>query len=169
MASFDALDWSRLDVCAIVTFGGLATIAPKDRDGTRDWLLAEGYTIDTIDGSQGLASAVESFSRLMRWEEQFGYAMSYPNANLDALRDGFDFDATECVGRVLEVLRADLLWQEDEPFVRGWLSIACEHSHERLAQGQRFFTALVIPEDARLLRGPIACTEVPMWWRARYR
>jgi hypothetical protein len=46
MAAFVELDWWRIDVTAIVTFGGLATIDKRRRQACRVWLGWHGYAID---------------------------------------------------------------------------------------------------------------------------
>jgi hypothetical protein len=43
VAAFSDLDWRRIDVTAIVTFGGLATIDERRHPACRDWLAQLGY------------------------------------------------------------------------------------------------------------------------------
>ncbi|MEO2090899.1 MAG: hypothetical protein ABGY75_15575, partial [Gemmataceae bacterium] len=69
MAAFTDLDWSRIDVTGIVTFGGLATIDERRHQACRDWLTRHGYEFDTFDCRPGLAVAVPALGRLLCWEQ----------------------------------------------------------------------------------------------------
>jgi hypothetical protein len=148
MAAFDTIDHRRFDVPAIVTFGGIVAIEPEERASRRDWLLREGYTIDSIDCSHGFDRTVTALGEILRWEENFGYRMEEGARGLDALHDGFDFEIPEGGGRVLELVRPDLAWQADARWTAGLLDIAMEHTRFHLAQGRRFFTMLVLPPDS---------------------
>ncbi|MBI5548380.1 MAG: hypothetical protein HY901_31240 [Deltaproteobacteria bacterium] len=166
MPAFDVLDWRRLDATAIVTFGGLATVEEPRHDATRAWLLAEGYVIDTFDCQPGLSVSVPALGRLLKWEEQFGYELAPDSRNLDALRDGFDFPVVEGGRRVLEILRPDLAWREDQRWTCGLLSIAEEHCRAQLALGARFFSILVVPEKSPFIGAVIIDQPVvpaPSW------
>jgi hypothetical protein len=151
VAAFVNLDWSRIDVTAIVTFGGIATIEEARHQPCLRWLHRHGYTVDTLDCRPGLATAIPQLGRQLNWEQQFGYALDSDSRNLNALRDGFHFDIPEGEGRVFEIVRADLAWQEDPGWLCGLLSIAQEHSRRHLALGARFFALLVVPERSPLL------------------
>jgi hypothetical protein len=48
--------------------------------------------------------------------EQFGYALSPESWNLNALRDGFDFNLQAGTGAVIELVNADKAFSEDS----GW-------------------------------------------------
>jgi hypothetical protein len=161
MAAFADLDWSRIDVTGIVTFGGLATIDERRHQVCRDWLKRHGYGIDTFDCRPGLAVAVPELGRLLCWEQQFGYALGPDSRNLNALRDGFEFDIPEGGGRVFEIVRADLAWQEDPRWLCGLLSIAQEESRRQLALGRRFFALLVVPERSPFIGAVIEQSTVP--------
>jgi hypothetical protein len=86
----------------------------------------------------------------MRWEEEFGYSLSPERRSLDAVRDGFDFDASLGSCHVLALIRPDNMWAEDRDWLYGFLSIALEHSRFHLSLGRRFFT-LVLPEPNPLV------------------
>ena len=134
VAAFAELDWSRFDVNAIVGSGaGIATIDERRHSACCDWLLRHGYTIDSLDCRLGLAEVVPAPRRILGWQTQFGYSLGPGDRNLDALRDGFEFDIPEGGGRVLEMVQADLAWQEDPKWFLGLLSIAQEHSLRQLA------------------------------------
>ncbi len=117
MAAFIDIDWRRIDVCAIVASGGLATVEDRRHPACRKWLLRNGYQIDTFDCRPGLAVAIPELGRTLCWEQQFGYSLRSDNRNLDALRDGFEFDALEGGGRVFEIIGADRAAQEDSRLV----------------------------------------------------
>jgi hypothetical protein len=151
MPAFKEFDWRRLDVTAIVTFGGVASVEKGRHAGVREWLAGEGYGIDTIDFTAGLSAAVPALGKLLGWEEQFGYALASDSRNLDALRDGFDFGIPEGGGRVFEVLGGEIAWREDPRWFGGVLSIAQEHCREQLALGRRFFALLVLSEKSPLV------------------
>ncbi len=165
VAAFTDLDWQRIDVTAIVTDGGLATIDERRHEACRQWLLRQGYGIDTLDCRPGLAVAIPALGRLLGWEEQFGYALRPDSRNLDALRDGFEFSIPQGGGRVFEIIRPDRAWREDRRWLCGLLSIAQEHSRQQLALGRRFFTLLVVPEDSPLIGAAIEEVTVPgVYW-----
>ncbi len=165
MAAFADLDWRRIDVWAIVACRGLATIEERRHASCREWLLRNGYEIDSFDCHPGLAAAIPELGRLLRWEQQFGYSLGPDSRNLNALRDGFDFDIPEGQGRVFEILRPDLAWQEDSPWLCGLLSIAEEQSRRQLALGRRFFALLVVGEQSPLIGSVIdRVTVPPVFW-----
>ena len=91
MAAFETLEWRRLDVTAIVTFGGVATLDEPRREACRAWLERQGYQIHTLDGASGLARVLPTLKSDVSVEEQFGYALSLERRNLNALRDGFGY------------------------------------------------------------------------------
>jgi len=161
LAAFDELDWQRIDVWAIAGCAGLASVFEQARPFYRDWLERNGYAIDSLDCRPGLCKAIPELGRMLRWEEQFGYSLKADSRNLDALRDGFEFEIPASGGRVLEILGADLAWQEDSRWMLGMLSIAQEQSRWQLALGRRFFTLLVLPEGSPLIGVEIEKTIVP--------
>lgn len=169
MSASTELDWGRFDVTAIVTYSGLATIDNHRHQACRDWLLRQGYEVDTFDCGPGLAIAVPELGRLLCWEQQFGYTLGPESRNLDALRDGFDFAIPEGGGRVLEILRPDLAWKDDQRWLRGLLDIAQEHCRYQLALGCRFFVLLVVPDHSPLIGEPLEEARVPgVYWKPRH-
>lgn len=161
MGAFAELDWSRIDVWAIVASGGVATIDERRRDRCLAWLRRQGYGIESIDCAGGLDVAIPELGRLLRWEDEFGYSLRAQNRNLNALRDGFDFDVPAGGGKVFELVRADVAWKEDPHWLLGLLSIAQEASRRELALGRRFFCLLVVPEHSALIGQTIDVTTVP--------
>jgi len=168
VAVFTELDWERIDVTAIAAHpGGLATIEERRRLACLEWLRQHDYTIDSLDCRMGLVEAIPALGRLLCWEQKFEYSLEPSDRNLDALRDGFQFDIPENGGRVLEVMRADLGWQEDPDWLLGLLSIAMEYSRKQIALGRRFFVLLVVPKDSPLLGAGIEPSTVPcQFWSA---
>lgn len=162
MAAFTELDWTRIDVLAVVAFGGIATIDERRRNKCHDWLRRNGYEIESLDCGPGLVQAIPELGRLLRWRQQFGYDLGPENRNLDALRDGFEFTVPEDGGKVFEIVRADIAWREDPRWLLGLLAIAQEASRRELALGKRFFTLLVVPEDSPLIGQPINMSAVPV-------
>lgn len=161
MPAFRELDWRRIDVSAIVTDGGLATIEERRHPACRDWLFRNGYAIETFDCRPGLAVAVPELGRLLNWEQKFGYALGPDSRNLDALRDGFEFAVPEDGGVVFEMIRPDLAWHEDKRWLGGLLAIVQEHCRQQLALGGRFFGLLVVPKDSRLIHTTFDEVRVP--------
>src|SRR5262249_33913635 len=139
MAAFTEIDWRRLDVWAIVGFAGLAAGDERRREACRAWLGRNGYTIDAIDFEPGLAVAIPASGAVVRCEEQCRYRLEPGSRNLDALRDGFDFEIPDGGGHVLELNRPDAAWRGDRRWLLGLLAIAQEHSRYQLALGRRFF------------------------------
>jgi hypothetical protein len=165
VSAFAELDWRRIDVRAIVTHGGLATIDERRHAACRDWLRRHGYKIDTFDCRPGLDVAIPELGRLFRWEEQFGYALGPAHRNLDALRDGFEFAIPEGGGRVFEMIRPDIAWREDRRWLFGLLSIAQEQCRQQLALGRRFFALLVVRADSKMIGAAIEEVKVPgLYW-----
>jgi len=164
LAAFQDLDFNRIDVRAIVDCSGLVTIDDQRRRSCESWLQKHGYSIDSLDCRDGLETTITKLGRLLRWEEQFGCSLGSEDRNLNALRDGFSvLEASEpSGGRVLELIRPDVAWQEDSYWLLGLLSIAQDHSRWELALGRRFFTLLVIPDKTSALIGQvIAERQVP--------
>jgi hypothetical protein len=164
-AAFAEIDWRRIDVRAIVTHSGLATIDERRHQACRDWLLREGYEVDTFDCRPGLSVAVPELGQRLRWREQFGYSLDSENRNLNALRDGFDFPIPEGGRLVFEVIRPDLAWEEDQRWLCGLLAIAQEHGREQLAMGRRFFALLVVPEQSPFVGAVVEEVRAPgIYW-----
>jgi hypothetical protein len=160
--SDDEADWRRLDYTAIVGNAGLATVRDDDAAACRAWLTDTGYRVVTVDCSAGFESVCTRLSEVLRFEEQFGHP--YRGHSLDALRDGFQLDASVGAGTVLELVGVDRLWDEDARWCGVLLHIACEHTLAQLARGRRFFTVLVVPPDAQLIGSVAFDVSVPSCW-----
>ncbi len=169
MAAFTDLVWQRLDVWAIVGGSGLAVIDVEQRLPCREWLKGKDYKIETLNLSGGANQIVSELNRLLNWNKQFGYKLGPNKPILNALRDGFRFEASDTDGTVLEIVGADFVWQEDPKWLLGLLSIAQEHSREHLALGRRFFTILVLPENSPLIGVPIEEARVPATFWSPYK
>src|SRR5213594_2563156 len=135
MAAFTdgQIDWSRIEVQAIVGHHGLAVIEIGRRVVCQEWVRQHGYRLDQLDCTVGLDAFIGRFGTMFRWEEQFGYQLVHGSRNLDALRDGFEVDVPAGDGVVLELFQPDLIWREDSRWLLGLLAIASEHSRYHLA------------------------------------
>jgi hypothetical protein len=162
MAAFNELDWSRIDIHAIVGSRGIATIDERRRSKCLEWLGRNGYEVESLDCGRGVKHAVPELGRMLGWQQQFGYTLGPDNRNLDALRDGFEFEVSEEGGKVFELVRPDVTWQQDARWLLGLLAIAEEASRRKLAVGRRFFTLLVLPEKSPLMGQTIEAITVPM-------
>jgi hypothetical protein len=151
MTVFDKPDYQRFDFWTLVYGGGLATIEEATRQRHREWLLGHGYVIDTLDCSDGIGATLTRLGLLLRWEENFGHAMSSSTRSLDALDDGFEFEVPAEGGRILELLRPDVAWAQDPRGTLGLLATARQHSLVHLATGRRFLTVAVIPPDSPMI------------------
>ena len=93
IASFDDPDFTRFYFVAVIGNLGIAIVDPQHRESCLASLRRQGYGIDSLDFRDGITSAAPQINELFRWEEQFGYAFSAEGGlNLDALRDGFEFE-----------------------------------------------------------------------------
>ncbi len=155
------IDWHRLDVRAIVSQNGLATIDETLRAECTAWLKQNEYRVDTIDCARGITEFLKTLGALIRWEEKFSSQLEKGNRSLDALNDGFQIDVPATGGVVLELVRPDLILQENRDYLLGMLSIASEHSRRHLACGRRFFTLLVLPDKSPLIGQKISNVGVP--------
>ena len=161
MAAFAELDWTRLDVWAVVAMEGVAVVDATRRDDCLAWLRLHDYGVDSVDFGQGIGPAVIALGEMFQWHEQFGYAIKPESRNLDALRDGFEFDLRRGSGRVLELLNADVAYREDPRWLRGVLSIAHEYSHGQLGLGLRFFATLFLDAESPLIGMSYGSLSVP--------
>ena len=91
-------------------------------------------------------------NELFRWEDQFGYELTGENGlNLDALRDGFEFDLQPGEGRVLGLRGTEEAFREDSYWLLSLLAIAHEYSTWQLALGTRFFVLLFLDRGSPLI------------------
>src|ERR1039457_3238660 len=113
MAAFSELDWTKFDVKSIVANAGIGVVDAHLRSVCHEWLKRHNYSLESIDFNVGLGAAVVALGKLLKWEEQFGYALAPESRNLDALRDGFDFNLQHGAAAVLELINADKAFRED--------------------------------------------------------
>ena len=170
MAAFDQLDWTRFDVWAAVAMEGVAVVETTRRDACHAWLRQHGYTLTSINFAEGVGPAVVALGEQFRWEAQFGYRLTAENRNLNALRDGFEFNLKPGQGHVLELLNAEVAHREDPQWFAGLLAIAHEHSRWQLALGARFFATLFLDRDSSLIGTQYETLPVPgpFWTAARH-
>jgi hypothetical protein len=151
MPAFDRLEWARFDVNAIVSHEGLVVVTPVHRVDCHAWLQRHDYSLTSIDFAKGIDPAEVALCERLRWEAQFGYRPTPGSRNLDALRDGFDFDLKPGQGHVLELLNPEVAHREDQRWLTGLLAIAHEYSRNQLALGARFFTMLILERESPLI------------------
>jgi hypothetical protein len=170
MAAFAELDWTRFDVWAAVAMEGVAVVNSAHREACLAWLQQHGYAVTSIDFALGVGPAVVALGEKLCWEEQFGYRLTTDSRNLDALRDGFDFDLKPGEGHALELLNGDVAHREDPRWLSGLLAIAHEHTVRQLALGARFFVSLVLDRDSPLIGATYETLSlpVPFWTAARH-
>jgi hypothetical protein len=162
MVAFDQLDWTRFDVWAAVAMEGVAVVETAHRDACHAWLRQHGYGVTSIDFAEGVGPAMVALGEQFRWEEQFGYRLTAEKRNLNALRDGFEFNLKPGQGHVLELLNAEVAHREDPHWFAGLLAIAHEHSRWQLALGARFFATLVLDRDSALIGAQYEKLAVPV-------
>ena len=153
MAAFieEEIDWRCPDVMALLGgCAGILSVLPVDVDALTTWLVARNYVIHTVDLGLGFVETQRQLDELFRWEEEFGYRLESGTANLDALRDGFQFQTTSGSRIALLVLRPDALLDQRR-WLLGFLSIAAEHSIYHLALGSRFLTILSLSKNSALV------------------
>ena len=152
-AAFEILDWRRFDVFALLALRGVATVEQVMAPACEDGLRRRGYPLVALDFAAGIGPAVAELGRMLKWRERFGYDLAPASRNLDALRDGFDFDVADGGGCVLLLRSFAQAWREDEAWCRGLLGIVSERSLQELALGRRFFAVLVLADAAAPLVG----------------
>jgi hypothetical protein len=168
MAAFSKLDWQRFDVWAIVAMGGISVVDLKHQQSCHAWLQRNDYTVNSIDFGKGIGPAVSAFSTLFHWQEQFGYELDSGSRNLDALRDGFHFSIKPGQGHMLELVNAEVAYQEDKQWFCGLLGIAHEYSRRQLALGAKFFIALMLDHDSKLIGMEYHVESIPVaFWTAK--
>jgi hypothetical protein len=139
MASFQELDWRRLDTFALVSGRGLASIEPSSWHQATDWLRSQNYESVHLNFSTGISPVVAKLGLMLNWETEFGYQLDGSSRNLAALHDGFDFQPPEVGGLVLKLTGVEVALSEDSQWSTGFLAIIIEHSIRQLALGRRFF------------------------------
>ena len=170
MAAFAELDWTRFDVWAAVAMEGVAVVEPARREACLAWLRQHDYPITSIDFALGISPAVVALGEKFRWEQKFGYRLAAESRNLNALRDGFEFDLKPGQGHVLELLNAEIANRENHEWLSGLLAIAHEHSRWQLALGARFFATLILDRGSPLIGAGYETLSVPVpfWTAARH-
>lgn len=170
MAAFAELDWTRFDVWAAVAMEGIAVVEVAHHKACLAWLRQHDYTVTSIDFAMGIGPAVVALGEKFRWIDKFGYELTPENCNLNALRDGFDFDLKPGQGNVLELLNTDVAHNEDPQWLSGLLAIGHEHSRWQLALGSRFFVTLILDRSSPLIgaRYETLLVPVPFWTAAKH-
>lgn len=68
-------------------------IGPSSREYQR-WRRDDGFRHVDFEGVLRESRSVVALGEKFRWEEQFGYKLTPKHCNLNASRDGFEFDLT---------------------------------------------------------------------------
>jgi hypothetical protein len=160
------IEWLRFDVATALIHSGLGAVRSSERQQCSHWLSKKGYAKLTIDCSAGQRDVRRQLGAYFKWEEQFGYKLEEGAGNLDALRDGFDFDLGDLRGFALELVEPETTWSEDPRWFEGLLAIAVEYSRRQLALGHRFLTILYVAETSALVGRAVEQIAVPTPWRA---
>jgi len=149
---------------------GVAVVESAHREACLAWLQQHDSAVTSIDFALGIGAVVVALGEKFRWEELFGYRLTTDSRNLDALRDGFDFNLKPGEAHVLELLNAEVAHREDPRWLSGLLAIAHEHSVRQLALGARFFASLVLDRDSLLIGATYATLSVPgpFWTATRH-
>ena len=160
------IEWLRFDVATSLIHSGLGAVRSGERNQCSHWLSKKCYAKLTIDCSAGQREVRRQLGTYFKWEEQFGYKLEEGAGNLDALRDGFDFDLGDLRGFALELVEPEATWKEDPRWFDGLLAIAVEQSRRQLALGHRFLTVLYVAETSALIGRTVEQIAVPSPWRA---
>ena len=162
MPAFAELDWTRFDVWAVVALEGVAVVENAHQDACLTWLRQHDYAVSSIDFADGIGPALVALGKMLHWESQFGYELTPESRNLNALRDGFEFDLKPGQGHVLNVLNAEIAHREDPHWLSGLLAIVHEHSRWQLALGARFFATLYLDRGSPLIGAQYESLSVPV-------
>ncbi len=156
------LEWRRPDAFSLIQTQGLVTTTHPDADALRTWFRERGYAFFSVDCSKGERDVRRQLGECFRWMDQFGYALDEDGkGNLNAVRDGFDFEVPLPGGLVLELLQPEVAWRDNPAWFEGLLDIAVEHSRYHLALGRRFLTLLVMDAGSPLVGRKVGEHSVP--------
>src|SRR6186713_2938618 len=120
----DAIDYSRLDVSAMLEMRGIAVIEDLRRTLCERWLARHDYDISSVDFGRPFNEVLAQLGTMFEWVEQFGYSFEEGEGNLDVLADGFSFSFSEQRRRVLIITNPDVLATSDPSWFDGFLDIA---------------------------------------------
>ena len=150
MFSPEDINYTRLDVSALLQTRGVATVDVLRDKTCRRWLAERGYDVTLVDFGRSFELVLAELGSIFDWQGQFGYPMAEGNGNLDALADGFAFPMSRDRGRVLVVHNPEALASSHPSWFEGFLEIASDHSLLHLACGSRFFLLLVLARESSL-------------------
>jgi hypothetical protein len=166
----DDIDYSRLDVTAMLQMRGIAVVDDLRQAPCQRWLAQHGYDLSSVDFGRPFAEILAQLGSLFNWMEQFGYSFDNGEGNLNALADGFSFPFSQQRGRVLVVNSPNALATSHPGWFDAFLEIASDHSLLHLACGSRFFVLLVVPRESNLV-GRVYCqSKIPIaYWNPNAR
>jgi hypothetical protein len=161
----DAIDYTRIDVSALLQGRGIAVIEELRQTPCKRWLARHDYELAFVDFGQPFNGVLGQLGALFDWVNQFGYAFEEGEGNLDALADGFSFPFSEQRGHVLVVSNPDILATSKPAWFDAFLEIASDHSLIHLACGSRFFVLLIVGRESTLPGRVYGQTKIPLsYW-----
>jgi hypothetical protein len=146
----DDINYSRLDVSALLESRGIAAVDAHRRNPCERWLSRHGYDLTTVDFGRPFPEVLAELGALLSWEQRSGYRLEDRGASSSALWDAFEFPVSAERGRVLIVLRPEALAVSEPKWFDGFLELTSDHSLVHLACGSRFFAPLVLARESPL-------------------
>src|SRR4051812_36154988 len=128
MFSPDDIDYTRLDVSAMLERRGIAAVDELRQKPCQRWLVEHGYEIALVNFAGPFEDVLVELGTIFDWEGQFGYPMAEGKGNLNALADGFSFPISAERGHVLVVQSPETLASSHPGWFDGFLEIASNHS-----------------------------------------
>lgn len=170
MFSPDDIDYTRLDVSALLERRGIAAVDELRQKPCQRWLVEHGYEIVLVNFARSFEDVLVELGSIFDWQGQFGYPMEEGKGNLNALADGFSFPISAERGRVLVVQSPETLASSHPDWFDGFLEIASDHSLFHLACGSRFFVLLVLSRESSLPGHTYANCAIPnVYWNPNAR
>jgi hypothetical protein len=170
MFSPEDIDYTRLDVSAILEMRGIAAVDALRERACQRWLVERGYDVTLVDFARPFDVVLAELGSVFDWQGQFGYPMEDGKGNLNALADGFSFPISLERGRVLVVQNPEKLASLHPSWFDGFLEIASNHSLFHLACGSRFFLLLVLARESSLPGRAYASSTIPRsYWNPNAR
>lgn len=105
----DDIDYTRIDVSALLQSRGIAVIEELRQAPCKRWLARHDYDLAFVDFAPPFKVILAQLGAMFDWVDQFGYSFEEGEGNLDALADGFSFPISAQRGHVLIVSNPDAL------------------------------------------------------------
>jgi hypothetical protein len=170
MFSADDIDYSRMDVSAMLETRGVAAVDVLREKTCRHWLVERGYDIKVVDFGCPFEAILAELGAIFDWQSQFGYPIEEGSGNLNALADGFSFPISAQRGSVLVVQNPEALASSRPDWFNVFLEIASDHSLLHLACGSKFFLLLVLARESSLPGRTYGTRTIPVaYWNPNAR